>query len=122
MRDSSISLQSEDAKLAAATLERDKSSFGVFVARYGEMAVALAMSNLHNPAEAEDVARDSVIKAYSHLHQLRDPSCFAGWLSKIIFQQSANHFRKIARNNSEPIYDDVYTLNGYFCVSHRGDF
>lgn len=86
-----------DEQLIAATLEGDVSSFGTIVERYWNMAVALALSRIDDPIEAEDVAQESFIKVYSQLGKLRDPSRFGGWLSKIVAQQCTNVIRKKAR-------------------------
>ena len=88
----------EDEQLVRAVLRGDIQSFGTIVERYWNMAVALALSKISDPVEAEDIAQDSFIKAYSQLHQLREPSRFAGWLSKIVVQQCVNYVRKKARD------------------------
>ena len=87
-----------DEQLVRNTLAGDISTFGTIVERYWNMAVALALSKVNDPTEAEDIAQESFIKAYSQLNSLRSPSCFAGWLSKIIHQQCVNHIRKQTRN------------------------
>lgn len=83
-----------DEQLVAAVLRGDVSSFGAIVDKYWNMAVALALSKVNDPAEAEDVAQESFIKAYSQLADLREASRFAGWLSKIVAQQCADLLRK----------------------------
>jgi RNA polymerase sigma-70 factor (ECF subfamily) len=87
-----------DEQLVAATIQGDASAFGIIVERYWNMAVAIALSKINNLVEADDVAQESFIKAYSQLRRLRDPSRFAGWLSKIVAQESTNLLRKHARN------------------------
>ena len=86
-----------DEQLVRATLRGDTSAFGVIVERYWNMIVALALTKMGDPAEAEDVAQESFLKAYSHLHTLKQPSRFAGWLSKIAIQQCMNSVRKSVR-------------------------
>ena len=86
-----------DEQLIRATLSGDTSAFGAIVERYWNMVVALALTKIADPAEAEDVAQESFIKAYSQLHTLRKPSRFIGWLSKITIQQCANSFRRTVR-------------------------
>jgi RNA polymerase sigma-70 factor (ECF subfamily) len=86
-----------DEQLVRATLRGDTSAFGVIVERYWNMIVALALTKMGDPAEAEDVAQESFLKAYSHLHTLKKPSCFAGWLSRIAIQQCTNSVRKTIR-------------------------
>ena len=88
----------EDEQLVRAVLRGDIQSFGTIVERYWNMAVALALSRIRDPIEAEDIAQNSFIKAYSQLHRLREPSRFAGWLSKIVVQQCVDYIRKKARD------------------------
>jgi len=89
----------DDEKLIRETLSGDISAFGAIVERYWKMAVGLALSSTHNAAEAEDIAQESFLKAYSNVHRLRDPSRFAGWLCMIVSQQCVNYIRKTAHNN-----------------------
>ncbi|UCE46853.1 MAG: RNA polymerase sigma factor [Phycisphaerales bacterium] len=86
-----------DEQLVQATLRGDTSAFGAIVERYWNMVVALALTKIGDPAEAEDIAQESFIRAYSQLHTLRNPSRFAGWLSKIATQQCANSVRRTVR-------------------------
>jgi RNA polymerase sigma-70 factor (ECF subfamily) len=87
-----------DRQLVRAALLGENSAFGKIVERYWNMVVALALSKIANPAEAEDIAQESFLKAYSQLASLRDPSRLAGWLSKITMQQCSNSLRKTVRH------------------------
>lgn len=90
-----------DEDIIKATLGGNIACFSTMVERYWNMVVALALSRVSDPAEAEDVAQESFLKAYSQLHGLRNPSRFAGWLSKITIQQCANSLRfRIRREKS----------------------
>ena len=100
MPDSRNLTTTSDEQLITATLRGDISSFGTIVERYWDMAVALALSRIDDRIEAEDVAQESFINAYVHLHRLRERSRFAGWLTKIVTQQSINLLRKRARNKA----------------------
>ena len=93
-----------DEKLIEATLQGDISSFGIIVERYWDMVIAFALSRIDNAIDAEDIAQESFLKAYSQLHRLRNPSRFAGWLSKIAAQQCVNHIRKNAHRRITPNY------------------
>jgi RNA polymerase sigma-70 factor (ECF subfamily) len=95
--DNPVITKATDEHLVAETLRGNVASFGNIVERYWNMAVALALTKIADPAEAEDVAQESFLKAYSQLHTLREPSRFAGWLSKITVQQCANSVRRSVR-------------------------
>lgn len=86
-----------DEQLVISTLRGNVSSFGSIVERYWNMVVALALTKITDPAEAEDVAQESFLKAYMQLHRLRKPSRFAGWLSKIVLQQCTDSVRRTIR-------------------------
>lgn len=89
-----------DEQFVRAALEGDVSAFGVMVDRYWGMVLALALSRTGDLAEAEDIAQESFLKSYTHLGSLRDPSRFAGWLSKIALQQCANAARRSDRQKA----------------------
>ena len=88
---------SRDRQLVRAALDGETSAFGAIVERYWNMVVALALSRVSNGAEAEDIAQESFLKAYSQLSSLKDPSRLAGWLSKITMQQCSNSLRMTLR-------------------------
>jgi RNA polymerase sigma-70 factor (ECF subfamily) len=102
-----------DEQLIADTLHGDVSSFGTIVERYWNMIVALALSRIDDPIAAEDIAQESFLKAYIHLRKLRNPGRFAGWLSKIVLQESVNHVRRCSRNaaGSRPASTCLEALN-----------
>ena len=86
-----------DDQIVKRSLDGDKDSFGLLVERYWNMAAALAFSRIGEFSEAEDVAQEGFVSAYSHLHQLRNPARFAGWLSRIIAQECVNRYRRRVR-------------------------
>jgi len=87
----------DDQHLVARAVRGDHECFGALVSRYWPTAVALALSRIPNPGQAEDVAQESFIRAYCKLATLREPSRFAGWLSRIVIQQSIDHVRASKR-------------------------
>ena len=89
-----------DEHLVGAALTGDVSAFGSLVERYWNMAFALALSRVNDPTEAEDIAQEGFLKAYSQLHTLRQPSRFAGWLSKIVLQQCTDVARREVRRRA----------------------
>jgi RNA polymerase sigma-70 factor (ECF subfamily) len=95
-----------DEQLIRDIQEGDIASFGIIVERYWNMVMALALSRIDNAADAEDIAQESFLKAYSHLHRLRHPYRFAGWLSKITSQQCINHIRKNVRKRNAFSYSN----------------
>ncbi len=116
-------LTAADEKLVEATLQGDISSFGIIVERYWDMVIALSLSKIDNAIDAEDIAQESFLKAYSQLHRLRNPSRFAGGLSKITAQQCVNHIRKNAHKritSSYTTYDVDASAQAVACNSNPG--
>ena len=89
-----------DEQLVLAALHGNTSAFGILVQRHWNLVFALALSRIKDPAEAEDIAQESFLKAYARLSSLRDPSRFLGWLSKITLQQCTNVIRKDIRGRA----------------------
>lgn len=103
----------EDYQLVRAALDGETSAFGTIVERYWNMVIALALSKVSDAAEAEDIAQESFLKAYSQLANLRNPVCLAGWLSKITIQQCSNSLRMTVRSRRALGYrtTPIETLN-----------
>ena len=89
-----------DEKILTLVLNGNKAEFALMVQKYWPVAIALATTKVYNSADAEDVAQKSFIKAYCNLGSLRDRSRFAGWLSKIVIQESADFLRCKKKNKA----------------------
>jgi len=65
----------------------------------------LAYSVLRNEADAEETAQETVLKAFTHLHQLRSGSTFKSWL----FQIAMNEARLRRRKDRAHLYESIDT-------------
>jgi RNA polymerase sigma-70 factor (ECF subfamily) len=79
-----------DAELVELTRRGDRDAFGALVARYQGHVYGLAYSLADNWAEAQDIAQETFIRAYTNLDQLRDPERFPAWLRRITFSVTMN--------------------------------
>src|SRR5687767_11830885 len=61
----------------------DKLAYGELVKRFQASVYAMALTRVHDPLEAEELAQEVFVHGMKKLPQLRDPRCFAGWLRKI---------------------------------------
>ena len=98
MRNDLAKTKISDEELVTAALDGDIAAFGVLVERHWKTVVAIALSRIGDVAEAEDIAQESFIKAYAQLGRLKDPSRFAGWLSKITAQLCTDLVRRNTRH------------------------
>lgn len=61
----------------------DKQAFGLLVAKYQRKLARLLSRMIRDPAEVEDVAQETFIRAYRALSGFRNDSAFYTWLYRI---------------------------------------
>ena len=59
------------------------------------LAYRVALGVLRNPAEAEDVSQEALLRAYRRFHVLRDVQRFRGWLVRISFRLALDRLRAL---------------------------
>lgn len=68
----------------------DKQAFGLLVTKYQRKLIRLVSRLVRDPAEAEDVAQETFIKAYRALPNFRGDSAFYTWLYRIGINTAKN--------------------------------
>jgi RNA polymerase sigma-70 factor (ECF subfamily) len=68
----------------------DADAFAVLVNAYKDMAVILAYNILLNQEDAEEIAQDAFVKAYSSLASFKAGSKFSTWLYRIVVNTALN--------------------------------
>lgn len=48
-------------------------------------------------ADAQDISQEVMIRIYTYIHNLKDPRCYRGWVSRIITNTFNNYYRKKSR-------------------------
>jgi RNA polymerase sigma-70 factor (ECF subfamily) len=86
-------------ELAARAREGSRVAFDELVARYRPRLVAFLSRRLADPADAEDVAQETFLRAYDRLAQYDPSRPFATWLFAIGKNVAANH--AIARHRRD---------------------
>ncbi|MBI5095982.1 MAG: sigma-70 family RNA polymerase sigma factor [Candidatus Hydrogenedentes bacterium] len=74
---------STDQSLVAQVLSGQRESFNTLVRRYMRMVEAVAYARSRNHADAEDVAQETFVRAFTSLHTLRDTERIGAWLAVI---------------------------------------
>lgn len=82
-------------------LQGDVNAYSELVARYQNYVFTLALRIVKNREDAEEVAQDSFIKAYSYLKDFRADSKFSTWLYTIVQRNAISHLRKKRLDTSE---------------------
>ncbi|HIJ73658.1 MAG TPA: sigma-70 family RNA polymerase sigma factor [Candidatus Hydrogenedentes bacterium] len=83
----------KDAGLVGRTLDGDREAFGLLVERHSSVVFGVALSHLHNAADAEDVTQDVFLTAYKALNTLRDRRKFTRWLVTLARNRCRNLLR-----------------------------
>jgi RNA polymerase sigma-70 factor, ECF subfamily len=84
----------ESAVTQDASLERE---FEQRLADCPTLAYRVALGVLRNPAEAEDVAQEAMLRAYRNFHRLRDRERFRGRLVRTAWRLSLDKIRAAGR-------------------------
>lgn len=84
----------EDTALVRRTLSGDQEAFSSLVEKYKDPVFNVAYRMLGNPTEAEDVAQEAFVRAYTQLHTYKDTHRFSTWLLSIASHLSIDQLRR----------------------------
>lgn len=95
-----------DQELVRQVQQGNKRAFDLLVIKYQRRIMRLLARMINDPAEVEDVAQETFIKAYRALPQFRGDSHFYTWLYRIAINsarnwQAAKHRRPMQLNEYE---------------------
>ncbi|MCZ6679754.1 MAG: sigma-70 family RNA polymerase sigma factor, partial [Candidatus Poribacteria bacterium] len=77
------SMSSLDAMLVNFTLQGDQSAFARLMERYRPGLLNMALSQVGNLSETEDLVQEAFIQGYQYLATLQNREKFAGWMYSI---------------------------------------
>src|SRR5262249_61150119 len=72
----------------------DRAAYGELVRRFQGSVYAMALTRVHDPVEAQELAQEVFVHGMRKLPQLRDPRCFAGWLRRITARMALNRLTR----------------------------
>jgi RNA polymerase sigma-70 factor, ECF subfamily len=107
-RDAS-SLRALDSESRSKGAERLDDEFEERLADCPTLAYRVALGVLRNPAEAEDVAQDAMLRAYRNFHRLRDRERFRAWLVRTAWRLALDRIRAATRRQRR---EDAATAKG----------
>jgi RNA polymerase sigma-70 factor (ECF subfamily) len=84
----------DEAAMIAEILAGQTDAFHELIRPYERSVYLMALSLLHNEAEAEDVAQEAFIKAYRSLGRFRSESRFSTWLIAIALNEARARLRR----------------------------
>ncbi|WP_297692126.1 sigma-70 family RNA polymerase sigma factor [uncultured Eudoraea sp.] len=89
--------QKPDEYLIKKVIRGESNAYAELVDRYKHMVYTLALKIVKNREDAEEVAQDTFIKAYSSLKYFKGDSKFSTWLYKIAYYGSLDYLKKNKR-------------------------
>src|SRR5512140_2585967 len=93
-----MSADVSDLSLVRRVQSGDKGAFDALVRKYQHKLVKLVMRYVRNPAEAEDIAQETFIRAYRALPQFRGDSAFYTWLYRIAVNTAKKSLMELKRD------------------------
>jgi RNA polymerase sigma-70 factor (ECF subfamily) len=88
-----------DQALVERVQKGDKRAFDLLVQKYQSRIQKLIARFVRNPADVQDVAQETFIKAYRALDNFRGDSAFYTWLYRIAINTAKNHLVAVGRKS-----------------------
>ena len=85
-----------DEELVLLARQGDPDAFDQLVVRHQSAVYRAALAALRVPQDAEEVAQDALVRAWSHLGRFRGDSSFKTWLLTITWNQAMSRRRSVA--------------------------
>jgi len=94
---SSTSFRYGEAQLLRACKAGNREQFQTLVSPYLRSIKLIAYSILQNQPDTEEVVQEAILKAFTHISQLRDGESFKAWLLQIAGNEARMRLRKDRR-------------------------
>jgi RNA polymerase sigma-70 factor (ECF subfamily) len=109
-----VGLQQEnEAALIAAILSGEREKFHDLIRPYERQVYLTALAMVKNEAEAEDIAQESVLRAYRKLASFRGDAKFSTWLIAITLNEARTRLREEKRAQFDSLDDRDTTTGDY---------
>ena len=105
MSNTQLQGRANETELIKRVCGGNREAFYELVRPYERMIYATAISVVKNPADAEEVAQEAVLKAFSNLSNFRAESNFSTWLVQITYNEAKMKLRKARSHLYESIDD-----------------
>jgi RNA polymerase sigma-70 factor, ECF subfamily len=115
-------LRTNEVELIKSVCSGEREAFYELIRPYERMVYATAISVVKNPADAEEVAQEAVLKAFSYLSSFRAESKFSTWLIQITYNEARMKLRKAHSHLYESIDDHQPTEEGNYSPRDFADW
>ena len=93
----------DDRDLVARVRAGDFGAASTLLSRHQDAAFTVALRLMGQRADAEDIAQEALVRAYTRIAELSDPASFEAWLRRIAVNLSLNALRRRGLFTFEPI-------------------
>ncbi|MDR1227625.1 MAG: RNA polymerase sigma factor RpoE [Azoarcus sp.] len=111
-----------DQQLVERVQSGDKQAFGLLVSKYQRKLYRLLARLVRDPAEVEDLAQETFIKAYRALGAFRGESAFYTWLYRIGINTAKNYLAAQGRRMTALTGMDAVEMEGLESGERLRDF
>jgi len=92
-----------DAALVARVREGDAAAFEVLMRRHFRMAFLVALAQLGERADAEDVCQDAFVRCWERIDECRNPERVSAWIATVVRNAAHNRRDYLRVRESAPI-------------------
>lgn len=93
----------DERKLIGRILAGHTEEFGYFLERYGRQVFALVSRLVTQQMDAEEVAQDAFVNAFTRLDNYDSRSSFSTWISRIAYNCAIDRLRSMKRERTDDI-------------------
>jgi RNA polymerase sigma-70 factor (ECF subfamily) len=111
-----------ETELIKSVCNGEREAFYELVRPYERMIYVTAISVVKNPADAEEVAQEAVLKAFSNLASFRSESKFSTWLVQITYNEARMKLRKARSHLYDSIDDQKQNEEGEYRPKDYADW
>ncbi|WP_046755587.1 RNA polymerase sigma factor [Kordia jejudonensis] len=83
-------------------------AYAILVTKYKDMMFTLALRMVGNREDAEEIAQDTFVKAYTSLSTFKGTSKFSTWLYRIVYNTSLDYIKKKKRVILSEHIDEIH--------------
>jgi len=96
-------VENKETWLVRLVCEGDKDAFWALVEPCHQAVFSVAATMLNSVADAEQVAQEVVVKAFSNIREFRGDAKFSTWLIQITINEARQRLRKDRKHLYEPL-------------------
>ncbi len=98
-------LESQESALVARAVKGEAEAFQVLVERHQERVFSLVRHYTRHPAEAEDLAQETFLKAFRRLDSFQGQASFSTWLHRIAVNTCLDFLKRKGRSPVAAVED-----------------